>query len=194
MHTAYEQVKLRGKIGGHATGQYPPMNIEAAGSGYRDKILIEAGSLVTVCRTWSIHVFIALRGTCRRAKSDCRRLFYQSETTPRPIMQSLRQFIVYGAAFVYPAVRGEMTVGFPTAHGVSPLKELLVSSTEPVPVWPHPRGKVRGMALLPLYEKLPIAAMEDEDLYALLSLFDALRTGQARERELAKKLLEERLQ
>jgi hypothetical protein len=122
------------------------------------------------------------------------RLFYQSETTPRPIMQSLRQFIVYGAAFAYPAVCGEMTIGFPTSHGVSPLKELLVSSSEPVPVWPHPRGRIRGMALLPLYEKLPMAAMEDENLYALLSLFDALRTGQARERELAKKLLEERLQ
>ncbi len=122
------------------------------------------------------------------------RLFYQSEAMPRPIMQSLKQFIVYGAAFAYPAVRGEMTIGFPTAHGVSPLKELLVSSTEPVPVWPHPRGKFRGMALLPLYEKLPMAAMEDESLYELLALFDALRTGQARERELAKKYLEERLQ
>lgn len=122
------------------------------------------------------------------------RLFYQSENKPRPIMQSLRQFIVYGAAFAYPAVRGEMTIGFPTAHGVSPLKELLASSSEPVPVWPHPRGKVRGMALLPLYEKLPLAAMEDEGLYELLALFDALRTGQVRERELAKKHLEESLQ
>ena len=122
------------------------------------------------------------------------RLFYQSESKPRPIMQSLRQFVVYGAVFAYPAVHGEMTIGFPTAHGYSPIKDVLVSSDEPVPVWPHPKGKVRGMALLPLYEKLPLAAIEDDELYALLALFDALRIGQARERELAKKFLEERLQ
>jgi hypothetical protein len=122
------------------------------------------------------------------------RLFYQSEDKPRPIMQSLRQFVIYGAPFAYPAVRGEMTIGFPTANGVFKLKEILASSTEPVLVWPHPKGKVRGMALLPLYEKLPMAAMEDERLYELLALFDALRAGQARERELAKKFLEEQLQ
>jgi len=122
------------------------------------------------------------------------RLFYDLEGVPRPVMQLLKQFVVYGAPYAYPAVRGEMTIGFPTAHGVAPLKELVVSSHEPVPVWPHPKGKIRGMALLPLYEKLPIAASEDDSLYELLALFDALRAGQARERELAKKILEERLQ
>ena len=35
--------------------------------------------------------------------------------------------------------------------------------------------------------------MDDRKLYELLALFDALRIGQARERELAKKILEERL-
>jgi hypothetical protein len=47
--------------------------------------------------------------------------------------------------------------------------------------------------LLPLYENLPLAAQDDPAFYELLALFDALRAGQARERELAKKLLEERL-
>ena len=121
------------------------------------------------------------------------RLFYQSDNNPRPVMQSLRQFVIYGARFAYPAVRGEMTIGFPTAHGVSPLRKLLVFSNEPLPVWPHAKGKVRGIALLSLYEKLPMAAMEDERLYELLALFDALRSGQTRERELAKKHLEDRL-
>jgi hypothetical protein len=67
-------------------------------------------------------------------------------------------------------------------------------STEPSPVWPHPDGTKRGPGLLPLYESLPLAAKEDPQLYELLVLFDALRGGQARERELAKRLLEERLQ
>ena len=46
---------------------------------------------------------------------------------------------------------------------------------------------------MPLYPKLPLAAARDQALYELLALFDALRIGQAREREMARKLLEERL-
>jgi hypothetical protein len=42
-------------------------------------------------------------------------------------------------------------------------------------------------------ENLPLAAKSDPALYELLALFDALRMGQARERELASRLLEERL-
>ncbi len=122
------------------------------------------------------------------------RLVVVLERPPEPVVSALRQLVIYGAPYVYPAVRGEMTIGFPTAHGASPLKDMLMPSNDPVPVWPHPKGKVRGMGLLPLYGKLPIAAMEDENLYELLALFDALRAGQAREREMAKKLLEERLQ
>jgi hypothetical protein len=122
------------------------------------------------------------------------RLVVEVDGPPRPVMVALRQFVIFGAPYVYPAVRGEMTIGFPTAHGVSPLKEIMVQSDELPPVWPHPEGKVRGQGLLPLYEKLPLAAMEDQSLYKLLALFDALRSGQAREREIAKKLLEEGLQ
>jgi predicted nucleotidyltransferase len=121
------------------------------------------------------------------------RLFVEFEGTPRPVMPLLRQFVVYGAQYAYPAVHGEMTIGFPTAHGVAPLKDLLVPTNEPVPVWPHPKGKARGMALLPLYEKLPLAALEDQNLYELLAMFDALRAGRARERELAIRFFNERL-
>lgn len=112
---------------------------------------------------------------------------------PRPVLAALRPFVVYGAPYAYPPVRDELTVGFPTAHGVSPLKEKMLASNEPPPVWPHPDGVMTGLGLLPLYENLPLAANEDLALYELLALFDALRAGQARERELARKLIEERL-
>ena len=121
------------------------------------------------------------------------RLVAEVDGPPRPVMAALRQFAVNGAQYVYPAVRGEMTIGFPTAYGVSPLKEKMAAANELPPVWPHPEGKARGQGLLPLYENLPLAAKQDTALYELLALFDALRAGQARERELAKKLLEERL-
>lgn len=112
----------------------------------------------------------------------------------RPNLAALRPFIIHGAPYAYPPVRGESTIGFPTAHGVPPLRDQLQTETDSVPVWPHPEGTTRGDALLPLYGKLPIAAREDAELYELLALFDSLRIGQARERELARALLESRLQ
>ena len=121
------------------------------------------------------------------------RLAIEQEGGVRPNMALLRSFAVSGAPYAYPPVRGEITIGFATAHAVAPLKEAILSSDELPPVWPHPEGNVRGQGLLPLYEGLPLAAQDDPDLYALLALFDALRIGQARERELAAKLLQERI-
>jgi len=121
------------------------------------------------------------------------RLAVEREGVIRPHMAALRPFLIHGAPYAYPAVRGEPTIGFPTAHAVPPLSERLQAATDLVPVWPHPEGTTRGEALLPLYEKLPAAAREDAELYELLALFDALRIGQAREREMARTLLESRL-
>ena len=121
------------------------------------------------------------------------RLATEHTGTIRPSMAALRAFLIKGAPYAYPPVRGEATIGFPTSHAVSPLSELIQPSADLPPVWPHPEGTSRGQAMLPLYENLPLAARDDRKLYELLALFDALRIGQARERELAKKLLEERL-
>jgi hypothetical protein len=121
------------------------------------------------------------------------RLAVERDGAIRPSMAALRAFMVNGAPYAYPPVRGETTIGFPTAHAVSPLKGKVQASDNSIPVWPHPQGTTRGEALLPLYGKLPLAANDDSGLYELLALFDALRIGQARERELARKLLEERL-
>ena len=112
----------------------------------------------------------------------------------RPITAALRAFVISGAPYAYPPVRGEATIGFPTSHAVPPLSEQIQPSAELPPVWPHPEGTLRGQGVLPLYENLPLAAADDSKLYELLALFDALRIGQARERELAKKYLEQRLQ
>ncbi len=122
------------------------------------------------------------------------RLAVERDGAVRPSMAALRTFVISGAPYAYPPVRGEATIGFPTAHAVAPLKGRVHASDSSIPVWPHPDGSVRGEALLPLYEKLPLAAGNDPKLYELLALFDALRIGQARERELARKMLEERLQ
>ena len=58
---------------------------------------------------------------------------------------------------------------------------------------PFAEGSVRGIALVPLYPSAPAAALRNPALYENLALFDALRMGNARERNFAEKLLKERL-
>lgn len=111
----------------------------------------------------------------------------------RPIEGALIEFVIYGASYAFPAVRGGLTIGFPTAYAVMPLKEKVLFSNEAPPVWPDPEGEVRGLALLPLYPKLPRAARDDPKFYEVLALLDALRIGQARERRMAAELLTARL-
>ena len=106
---------------------------------------------------------------------------------------ALRAFVVHGARYAFPASVGPMTHGLPTAHAAAPLKDRIGQSTDPPPVWPSPGGQSRGLALYPLYPSVPSAAMRDPDLYELLALFDAVRSGNAREHNLARQLLTERL-
>src|SRR6056297_211434 len=112
----------------------------------------------------------------------------------RLVKAALAEFLIHGARYAFPPVAGGPTIGVPTAYAAAPLDEHIASAGDLPPVWPHPQGRVRGQALLPLYEKLPDAALEDDKLYQLLALFDALRIGRARERNLAIKLLGERFQ
>jgi hypothetical protein len=53
---------------------------------------------------------------------------------------------------------------------------------------------MRGYEFSPLYRSVPKAALKDQAIYELLTLVDAIRDGRARERELAIKLLSERLE
>jgi len=112
---------------------------------------------------------------------------------PVLLKPQLREFVLHGARFAFPAVHGRLTRGVPTAYAAAPLNTVIASSSDPPPVWPHKGGGTRGVALAPLYPTAPDAALRDEKLYALLALFDALRSGQARERNIAQKMLEERV-
>jgi hypothetical protein len=127
------------------------------------------------------------------ARLSAARLVVDVSNTPTLVMAAFRPMVLHGAPYFFPAVRGEITMGFPTAYGVEPLKSKVLFADETPPVWPHADGPVRGSMLLPLYPKLPLAAVNDPPFYELLALFDALRIGQAREREMARKILEERL-
>ena len=106
---------------------------------------------------------------------------------------ALREFLVHGVKYAFPAVFGGVTRGVLTASGGPTLSKLLITSDEGPPVWPYFAGEARGPALCPLYPKAPDAAAKDPGFYDLLTLIDAIRVGGARDREIAEAELEKRL-
>lgn len=113
-------------------------------------------------------------------------------TTLSPIHPALLELLAHGVRYVYYVKPGELTRGIPTAHAAPPLSELIGASAD-VPVWPDPKGNVRGYAVTPLHKSAPAAAMRDTQLYELLALVDAVRIGRTRERKLAQDELRKRL-
>jgi len=101
----------------------------------------------------------------------------------RPRMNALREYLIHGVKYAFPAHRGAPTRGMPTSYAAPPLRELI-----------QHEEKVRGYALDPLFRNVPYAARKDRQLYELLALVDALREGRARERNLAATELGRRLE
>ncbi|MGA1619798.1 MAG: winged helix-turn-helix domain-containing protein [Pirellulales bacterium] len=107
----------------------------------------------------------------------------------RPVRHAIREFVLHGLRYAFPAVRGGMTPGMPTAYATLPLSEQIHAGVDPIPVWPDSSGEARGESLEPLYPSVPAAARADAELYQLLALIDVVRSGRARERKLAEEHL-----
>ena len=112
----------------------------------------------------------------------------------KPVIRNLEEFLFHGLRYVFVPDQGEITRGMPTIHAGPPLSQMLVSSGDSPPVWPDPEGNVRGQSFSPLYKSVPKAAGQDRQLYELLVLADAIRGGRPREREIAVKEIQKRLQ
>lgn len=132
-----------------------------------------------------------VHGALKRA--EVARLLVFEERRPRILAPAFKEFLFHGAKYAFPAVRGALVAGVPTAHAAAPLNTHIAPSADPVPVWPSIEGSARGMALMPIYPTVPAAALRNAALYENLALFDAIRAGNARERVLAQRLFEERL-
>lgn len=121
------------------------------------------------------------------------RLVVMEAERPMLVRAAFKDFLLHGAKYVFPATSGATARGVPTSYAAPPLNTQLALPNELPPVWPDAEGTTRGISLHPLYPAAPFAARQDGVLYELLALFDALRGGAARERELASKILKERL-
>lgn len=109
------------------------------------------------------------------------------------VVTAMLEFVVHGVRYAFPAKIGAIRRGVPTSFGAPPLAALISAAPGEAPVWPHAEGQAKGPSLTPLYKEVPEAALADAQLYELLALLDALRTGRSRERALAQKLLSERM-
>lgn len=110
-----------------------------------------------------------------------------------PIRPNLLEFLLHGVRYIWPAAAGPVKRGVPTAFGAEPLASQLTAAPGEAPVWAHAAGTAKGPSLSPIYRTAPEAALADPALHRLLALLDALRTGRARERNLAAKLMESEL-
>ncbi|MCQ2256738.1 MAG: hypothetical protein MJZ41_01950 [Bacteroidaceae bacterium] len=97
---------------------------------------------------------------------------------------ALKDFLVYGLRYVFPAQPGAIVRGVPTAVSASPIKEAINGGSE-IFVWPYKKGTLRGQSIEPLYSSVPEAVGQDDELYKLLAIIDTLRMGRVREREVA---------
>lgn len=104
----------------------------------------------------------------------------------------LLEFVLHGLKYVFPVVPGAVTRGVPTAHAAPPLNEQIMQSSESF-VWPYAEGTQRGQEILPLYPRLPAVVANKPGFYALLALCDAVRIGRAREVNLAREELTQRI-
>ena len=155
--------------------------------------LLKAGSKRPTYAQLAVDLYMSpseVHASMQRARAA--RLIHGPELGDRVNVKGLEEFLVHGIKYAFPAEKGGMTRGMPTASAAEPLS-LKMTQEDPVPVWPFEQGSRRGYAFSPLYRRAPQAALKDHDLYELLALVDALRDGGARERELAKRALSVRL-
>jgi len=105
--------------------------------------------------------------------------------------ENVLEFLCYGIKYIFPQLPGSIVRGMPTAHSAPILRSEILSNENYV--WPYARGQVRGQSITPLYPTAPKASIEDRKLYELLALIDAIRIGNAREKELSHKKLRSRI-
>lgn len=118
-------------------------------------------------------------------RAELSQLLIREDRRTIPNRISLREFIVHGAKYAYPASLGPVGRGVPTGTGATSLRQRFVDTKQHDIVWPDARGETRGTTILPLYPSIPSAVRLDHKLHEVLALFDILRIGSAREREMA---------
>ncbi|OIQ94821.1 hypothetical protein GALL_231760 [mine drainage metagenome] len=118
------------------------------------------------------------------------RLLSRASGEISPIKPSILEFAVHGARYAFPPVLGPISRGLATSTFGPSLAEYFDQGSGMPMVWPDASGDAYGPSIAPLHPCVPGASRSDVRLYDALALFDAIRAGAAREREMASKILE----
>jgi hypothetical protein len=112
-----------------------------------------------------------------------------------PSKSACEECLISGVRYFFPIQLGAYTRGIATSYAAPIFKKYIALGDDPIPVWPYGEGDRRGLALEPLYSSVPksLAQHPDPLFYELLVLIDAIRAGRARERNIAIKLLREKI-
>ena len=108
-------------------------------------------------------------------------------------VRALVEFIAHGVRYAFPAAKGPLALGVPTAYSAAPLSAEVDAID--VVVWPAPNhpAAVQGFSVTPLYPAAPSLIERHPVTYQLLAIADALRLGDPRTRVMARERLEQLL-
>jgi hypothetical protein len=104
---------------------------------------------------------------------------------------ALRNFLIYGLKYVFPAQVGGSTRGIATAYSAPPVNQKITEGKEHF-VWKYYKGTRRGNSIVPLYPNIPKIVENQPELYEFLTIIDTFRIGKSREIEIAMQELDKR--
>lgn len=105
---------------------------------------------------------------------------------------AIREFLIHGLKYVFPAKPGTKVRGIATAFSAPPIQKHITSGEE-IYVWKSAKGNRRGIEIKPIYKTVPKIINDLPGLYELLVIVDTLRIGKVREVEIAISELDKRL-
>jgi hypothetical protein len=109
------------------------------------------------------------------------------------LVDGLKDFLMFGIRYVFPASKGQLVRGIPTSIGAPPLLEHMnLEALNWPPVWQYLAGSKQGYSIQPLFSGVD-KTLDDREFYELLALVDVFREGRAREKKIAVDELEVRL-
>jgi len=114
-----------------------------------------------------------------------------SEDRWHVMQHNFLDFLSFGLPYVFPAKLGAITKGVPTYISAEPLKQYF--NFDQSYVWPSVYGEAIGQSIKPIYPTIPKIINKEPKLYQSLTLIDALRVGQVREKKKAISLLKKLL-
>jgi ABC-type sulfate transport system permease component len=106
--------------------------------------------------------------------------------------RALTEFALYGVRYAFPATKGSLASGVPTAYSASPL----ASEVDAIDVVVLPAAvpdAIQGFAITPLYRGAAGLAARAPQLFEMVALVDAIRLGDPRIRLAARTRLEQRI-